>query len=245
MIFEKYQKPIILINSCRYDLPLCWSKNAEMLTAYKACLQRLHAKGLLIAVSNNKADQLYTRVGCGIYTTHIPSFCGYTNLQYAPTQPTFLCYSGQFPAHPLITPKSAIGRFQWSTLATFKGIIHVPYEISTMSMFEHYTAGIPLFFPSRAYMDAHGSLQSVSAYWAGNLPAELSAFANKSVWLSLADFYQVFAASPNVYFYDSFPHLIKILEGFVWKEDGDVRKAHEKNIRDTWKSVLTPLLASS
>ena len=35
-------------------------------------------RGLLIAISNNKADQEYLRLGTGIESVHLPSLCMYT-----------------------------------------------------------------------------------------------------------------------------------------------------------------------
>lgn len=241
-IFEKYNKPIIMINVCRYDLPYCWSKNYKMLQSYKDCLGRLNKKGLLITVSNNKADQLYTKIACGIDTVHIPSLCAYTGIKYNPTRNTFLCYdyvnNRTFPKHPLITNKGELGsRYKWSDISQFRGIIHIPYEISTMSMFEHYSAGMPLFFPSKQFMLEKVNIQSVSAYWGSKLPSDLSIFSNKSTWLDLADFYEVFK-SPNVYFYDSFSHLIELLETFQWKNDADVLEKYRNNIHTKWIELL-------
>lgn len=237
-IFEKYGKPIIMINSCRYDLPFCWSKNMDMLASYKDCLRRLNEKGLLIPVSNNKADQLYTKLGCGLDTIHIPSLCAYTGIKYKPSRTTFLCYHGSFPSHPLITNKSELGKpYKWSDISEFRGVIHIPYEISTMSMFEHYTAGMPLFFPSKSYMLQKCGIQSVAAYWKSDLPDELSIFKHKSTWVDLADFYEVFK-SPNIYYYDSFTHLIELLETFEWKDDNTILESYKCDIRNKWITIL-------
>jgi hypothetical protein len=237
-IFEKYEKPIIMINSCRYDLPFCYSKNYSMLQSYKNCLKRLNEKGLLIAVSNNKADQEYTRLGCGIETTHIPSLCGYTGIKYYPTRNTFLgC--GNLPNHPLITPKHELGNpYKWSDISNFKGIVIIPYEISTMSMFEYFSAGMPLFFPSKKLMiDNNYQTQSVSAYWGSDLPSEVEIFSNQTKWLDLADFYEVFK-SPNVYIYDSNEHLIQLLETFQWRDDREILENYKNNIRNSWVRVI-------
>ena len=237
-IFEKYGKPIIMINSCRYDLPFCWSRNTVMLQSYKDCLWRLEKRGLLIAVSNNKVDQLYTRLGCGIETIHIPSLCAYTGMKYTPTKPTFLCYHGDFPSHPLITEKATLGEpFDWSDIAQFRGIIHLPYEVSTMSMFEHFSAGIPLFFPSKEYMLENVIVSTVKTYWGTDLPEELAEFRDPANWMGLADYYEVFQ-SPNVYLYDSFEHLVEILEQFEWKDDAAVLEAYRTNIRSEWVKLL-------
>jgi len=237
-VFEKYNKPIIMINTCRYDLPFCWSKNYKMLNSYKECLIRLKEKKLLIAVSNNKADKYYTQFGCGLETTHISSLCAYTGIKYNPTKTTFLCYSGNFPNHSLITKKSELGdKFKWEEISKFKGVIHLPYEISTMSMFEHYSAGMPLFFPTKKYMMEKVDLQSINAYWKKDLLKELSVFSDKEVWIELADFYQVFK-SPNIYYYDSFEHLIELLENFNWKDDSDILEKYRNKIKNDWINIL-------
>ena len=239
-IFEKYGKPIIMINTCRYDLPYCYAKNPTTLTSYKECLHRLHEKGLLIAVSNNKADQLYTKLGCGIETKHIPSLCAYTGIQYKPTRKTFLAYHGNFPDHPLITKRSELGKqYKWSDISEFRGIIHAPYEVSMMSMFEHFSAGMPLFFPSKQYMLEKVGIQSISAYWKSNLPHELEIIKHKTTWIHLADFYEVFK-SPNVYYFDSVPHLIELLERFEWHDDSAVLQQYRDDIHSAWKDVLNP-----
>lgn len=241
MIFEKYNKPIICINACRYDLPFCWSKKLHMLQKYNECMHRLRTKSLLFFVSNNKADQLYTKIGYEIDSVHIPSLCKYTGMKYAPSKNTFLCYTGNIQ-HPLITNKGELGHgYKWSELCTFKGIVHFPYEISTMSMFEQFTAGIPLFFPSKKYMMENISIQSVPAYWGNNLPENLKQFSDKSLWIENADFYEVFQ-SPNVYIFDSIPHLIFILETFQWKNDSEILEKYTTDIRNKWKNLLQEIV---
>jgi len=56
--FEQFDKPIVLVNSCRYDQPYCWNHNEHGRNELNACLRRLRDKGLLHVVSNNKADQV-------------------------------------------------------------------------------------------------------------------------------------------------------------------------------------------
>ena len=238
MIYEKYNKPILMINSVRYDLPFCWSKDMAMLEKHKACLRRLHSEGRLIATSNNKADQLYLKKGCGIESTYIPSLCLYTNTRYSPTRSTFLVYSGTVPDHPLITQKSSLPRpHAWTDITSFKGIVVIPYEISLMSLFEQFTAGCPLFFPSKAYMKANPKIQSMSAYWGDKVPNDLVEFRDLNLWIDLADMYDAFQ-SPNTHYFDSIPHLYELLEGFVYVDDTSQRQDHVKRVRDAWKETL-------
>jgi hypothetical protein len=238
MIYEKYNKPILMINSVRYDLPFCFANNKVGRARWNECLRRLNDRGLLTIVSNNKADQLYTRLGSGIQSEVIPSLCLYTNTKYTPTKSTFLCYNGSFPPHPLLTPKSDLPRpHEWSDVTSFKGIVNYPYEISTMSCFEHFTAGCPLFFPSKAYWKTNPGIQSLSAYWKTGLPPEYAPLSTPGDWIELADMYETFR-SPNTYYFDSNEHLIQLLETFEYVDDREFRQAHIDRVRQEWKRVL-------
>ena len=234
MIFEKYRKPIIMINACRYDLPFCWTRDMDGLARYKECLRRLNTDGLLFAVSNNLGDQWYTQCFSGIQTRHIPSLCLYTGIRYTPKRPTFLCYHGNVPNHPLVTPKKDIGVFDWSLLGQFKGIIHFPYEISTMSMFEHFSGGLPMFFPSKDYLKANPNLQTLAAYWSP-LPSDMKEVENLADWIDRADFYNAFK-SPNVRYFDSIPHLFSLLETFQYVPES--RKEYIESAKAQWRQLL-------
>lgn len=237
MIYEKYNKPILMINSCRYDLPFCFTKDFEMLTHWHTCLERLNKKGLLTIVSNNRADQEYTRIGTGINPLYLPSLCLYTNTQYRPTKTTFLCYSGSTISHPLITQKAELGDgYSWNEIASYRGIIHFPYEVSTMSMFEQYTAGCPLFFPSKQFWKSIQSIQSTSAYWGNDIPIWLKSFRNPETWIELSDIYTLFS-SPNTYYFDSIEDLYKLLETFQYREDS--RTDYIARVQQGWKFILS------
>jgi hypothetical protein len=85
----------------------------------------------------------------------------------------------------------------------------------------------------------HCNIQSVSAYWKEKLPENLSIFRKKETWVDLADFYGVFN-SPNVYYFDSIPHLFSLLERFEWKDDSTVLMRYRTNIRSAWEELLRP-----
>lgn len=238
-IYEKYKKPVILINSCRIDLPHCFSSDMEGRARTIECLQRLNTAGLLIPVSNNRADQLYTLRATGIKTRLVPSLGLYTKMRYAPSRDTFLCYTGICPANPRITQKAEIGSFQWRTVAEFKGIVYFPYEVSTMSMFEHYSAGCPMFFPSKEFMRSNTDmLTSIRAYWGDRpVPAEYGDLSDISTWIDLADFYTTFE-SVNTQYFDSIDHLDTLLDSFVYVDDTDDRTRYIESVQDTWRSIL-------
>lgn len=245
MIYEKYNKPIIMLNAVHYDIPFCWTKDMRMLTRWQECLDRLNRKGGLTIVSNNYAHEKYTHTGCGIKPIYIPSLCLYTNCVYSPTKPTFLLFNGTLPDHPLVTRKSELPpRHEWSDVTSFRGIINFPYDVSLMSMFEHFTAGCPMFFPSKAYLKANPGIQSISAYWGDAMPSYFSYFTSLDNWIDLADPYMAFD-SPNTYYFDSIPHLFHILETFEYKDDREFRKTHIDRVKCAWKNILHTIVSDN
>lgn len=243
MIYEPYGKPILMMNAVRYDVPFCWTGDRVMLHAYHDCLRRLHDAKRLHSVSNNKADQLYLQLGCGLTSQFLPSLCLYTGIRYAPTRDTFLVYSGKTPPHPLITQKPA-QHFEWSDLGTFRGIIHIPYEISTMSMFEHFSAGLPIFVPSKTFWKATPAIQSMSAYWGDRAPNRFDPLRDPSVWIDHSDVYTTFS-SPNTHLFDSFEHLFAILEGFVYVDTSESLQEYAKTIQSKWNVIIQDVKGSS
>lgn len=243
MVYEKYNKPILMLNAVRCDIPFCWTKNATMLQLYKDCINRLHAKKLLTIVSNSKAEQMYTTASLGIVPEHVPSLCLYTNIKYTPSRDTFLCYNGSVEPHPLVTHRSSLGNaFPWSVLGEFKGIIHFPYEPNTMSIFEHFSGGLPMFFPSKSYWNANPNIQSISKYWGDELPSTLRPFRDASFWIENSDIYTTFA-SPNTYYFDSIPHLFTLLQSFVYVDDREFRERHIQSVREKWHAIVVQLFS--
>jgi len=96
-----------------------------------------------------------------------------------------------------------------TTLVNYAGIIHIPYNISIMSAFEHYAMGIPMFGPSydllmswkRQGRDVLSELQ-----FPGNLNTPLS-----DEWVRLADWYDT-DNMPGVMLFDSVKHLHELLD---------------------------------
>jgi hypothetical protein len=237
MVFEKYKKPIVMINSCRFDLPFCWSKDMKMRKNHIECLQRMYSSGQLKVVCNNYADQAYLKAGTGISACVIPSLCLYTRAKYNPMTDKFILYHGTPIQHNLISQKPS-GYHEWQTIANYRGLISFPYEISLMSLFEYFSAGMPMFFPSKSYWKANPNIQSIGAYWGeGNLPEELKELEDKSKWIDMADMYLTFQ-SPNTYYFDSIPHLIQLLETFQYKDDTEFRNAYIERNLGKWRYLL-------
>jgi hypothetical protein len=234
MIYEKYGKPIILVNTCRYDMPYCWTQNMNMLSEWNECLVRLQQKNLLTIFSNNKADATYMQLALrDLKPELVPSLCLYTGMNWKPeNQSKFLVYTGSIiHDHPLVVNRQQIGDFEWSHLMTYRGIIHFPYEISTMSIFEQISSGIPLFFPSKNCLH---NMPLQSMYWhhkSSSHPAHFDSL-NQSFWVENADFYDF----KFVYYFDNVRHLMKQLESF--SETPDILEKRRKWLAERKIAIL-------
>lgn len=187
-LFEKFNKPIIVIAATRYDYPFIDDKKRlDWLE------DSLNNNTNLILIANNQFDQKY----CEHFLTKkwqwIPSLCAYTNNKYSPTKDQSIVFSKfGIQSDKNILHQSEIGRYTWKDLYSYKEIIHFPYNVSTMSIFEQYEAGVPLRFPSLNFaielMDNGFPIFSEIVFPNNNPDRQPSLFLNKE-WLQYCDFY--------------------------------------------------------
>jgi hypothetical protein len=241
LIYEKYNKPIIVINSCRFDQPFCWNHNTEGFKWLVEGLNRLKQKGILHIVSNNKGDQEYLLRGSGLESTYIPSLCNYTHAPYKPTKNQAILYNltpfiktSNNSSISLIAPKLNPG-YSWKDLHSYKAILHLPYEISTMSIFEQYTAGVPILFPTKDfYKQCHYNGQIINKSIYGSLVET-----DLDFWIERADFYNndVFH---NILYFNSFDEIPQIIENFSpnLEEIEKNRLKHKQDILRKWFMFL-------
>jgi hypothetical protein len=224
LLYEKYNKPILIYNCVRYDLPFCWSGDLNMLSRLNESIYRLNQKGLLSIVSNNLADHDYIRNGIPHVSSTIISTCGaYKKIDWFPLSEQCLGYSpetkitSRFKGR--IVTRSQMGSFTDQALGWFKGIVHLPYEVSTMSMYEQYQSGIPLIFPSlhlfqelwttsqipvqSRYWLHHSSIESAPpSQFCTNGPGSIHWWSSRADWLH---------GLTNVNLFDSFEQLDELL----------------------------------
>jgi hypothetical protein len=155
MLFEKWNKPIIMVAPIRYEVP--YTLQPEQWEKFNTFIREAVDRGQLILIANNKYDVEYGKYFTDREWTHIPNICDYTKSSYNPKKNTFLYYSRlpeytnycQGPINNLIDKSKALGgHYKWSDLVKYRGIVGVPYCPSTMSVFEYYTQNIPMFFPT-------------------------------------------------------------------------------------------------
>lgn len=152
LLYEKFDKPILLHIPIRYEVP--FQNKKQKWELFNDFLRRNIDTKKIIPVANSLYDKKYFEFFVNRDCDYIPSLCEYTNTKWSPENENFLLYS---PVNinlgiDNVTTKQSLGRYKWSDLTKFKGIIMFPYNCSLMSIFEYYSSNIPLFCPSKNLM---------------------------------------------------------------------------------------------
>lgn len=186
-LFERFNKPIIVVAATRYDFPFCndvgrlnWLEDS------------LNNNKNLILVANNLFDKKYCEHFLSSKWEHIPSLCAYTSSTWANTNPTSVVFSKFAVDIPNCIHQSRLGSYKWEDLYSHKSILHFPYNASTMSIFEQSYAGVPLFFPSidfaLALLQTGFPIFSEIVFPNSRPERQASNFLTRE-WLELSDFY--------------------------------------------------------
>jgi hypothetical protein len=150
-LYKRYKKPIIIDIPIRYEYP-CQS-DAEDWLDFNAYLQEGVDSKRIYLVANSLYDKEYTKMFLQRPVEYIPSLCLYTGMKYTGKRNQFLYRS----AKPFAEFEGTNFKWKnnelpfghpWQAVAEYSGVVHFPYNVSTMSTFEEYSAGIPIFCPS-------------------------------------------------------------------------------------------------
>jgi hypothetical protein len=261
MLYERWNKPIIAVNCVRYDHPNTFTPHIR--NRLNDFLKIKHAEGKLYYVCNNKGDQFYTHYFTGIWGMHIPSLCEYTNAKYTGTQNRYVLHDRSpnigIPGDLFIglgALRNHTWRYTWQELYAQKGIIHVPYHNGSMSIFEHYTANVPMFFPSKQYakeLFRNGQMLSdLTFYKIQNMPEpeemdNPNSLRNPAIldkWLDTCDFYDT-DNMKYIQYFDSASHLEHLLRTVNTQEISQRMAEHNvmrrASIYNSWQEILTSI----
>jgi len=255
LLYEKFNKPIIIINSTRYEQPYSFNNDIDSWDKLGNKLYNLYVKKQGIFISNNKADQEYLKLATGIETILIPSLCLYTNASYNPTTDKFVIYHNyNIPETNNIKNKHSLlgGGYNWNDLYSNKGIIQIPYEISTMSLFEQYSANMPLFIPSKNYLKelikngARFQSRYNKVYGNFSYPEKLRTALSDETWIDYwvdkADYYDEENFKYIIYFNNN-EELVKRIEETDTDEVSRKMKEHNtirnENVYRMWEEIIS------
>lgn len=154
MLYRDFKKPIILHIPIRYECGA--DNNPELWLEFNEYLRSGFDSGMIILAANSMYDKKYAEGFIQRPVEYIPSLCEYTGMTYNPVYSQFLYYASFDVADPsgrMIKKHAALkAGHAWQTIADFSGAVHYPYNSSTMSVFEQYAAGMPIFFPTKRYL---------------------------------------------------------------------------------------------
>lgn len=263
MLYERWNKPIIVVNCIRYEHPNTF--DPVIRDRLNNFLKTKHNEGKLHYICNNKGDQFYTRYFTGIEGKHIPSLCEYTNAKYTGTKNKFVIHDRSEISVPgnlciglgAVRGTSSPGwRYTWQDLYSHKGIIHVPYHNGSMSIFEHYTANVPLLFPSKTYakelFHQNKIFADLTFYRINNKqePDDLNnpnSLRNPEIldkWFDTCDFYDT-ENMKHVQYFDSIQHLEHLLRTVNTHEISNNMSNHNETRRlsayNSWQEILTSI----
>jgi hypothetical protein len=260
LLYEQFNKPIIVINATRYEQPASHNGNLEQWEWINKGLQRLRDKNLLITISNNLFDQLYLKKGANIDSVHIPSLCLYTNVDYNvinENRMQYLLYSSlkQEFSNVLnlnnVININHIKPYDYIDLIKAKAIINIPYEISTMSIFEHYSMNIPLIFPSKEFLKQMYKNNLINFYGSyANLfntkkyPENLQSLLGDNWFNTMVDYADYYDVNnmPYITYFNSFEELPFILNSVdfnnISKKMREFNLKRRVNAFEQWSRIL-------
>jgi hypothetical protein len=210
--------------------------------------------GSMIA-ANNAYDAEYIQHFTGVSAVYMPSYCDVGVVYTGPSSQSdrrVLLAMPQAVENALLPLIEAAARklgsnsqfvhmrrlyprYTHAQLCRHPAILHVPYQVSLMSILEQHRAGIPIIVPSLALLSEwhlhHGivfqrvwatvfgseSLKSAVAGHNESRHGALDPNAEKDAtaiahWLAFSDFYTL----PHVLTFDSFEHLVHIVDHTDW-----------------------------
>jgi hypothetical protein len=226
-IYDPFKKPILAINSTRFEMP--FSGNAESTDDLISFMRDRHLSGQLNIMPNNVGDLDYLKYFTGITGDYQPSLCDYNsrgwvgggaNLVLAKSH-GLISSIQKFTKNNFIGLRENLGQnYSWDQLMRANSILVIPYNVSTMTLFEFATAGLPVIVPSRRFLKElrlqyEGVLSELSFFEIGKLdtvgfasdnPNNFRSSEYLDWWLDRADFFNS-NLMPNVTVVESFEEL--------------------------------------
>ena len=150
-LYKDIDVPVIVNIPIRYEHGV--DGNAERWQAWNEYLREGVDAGKIFLIANNLYDKVYAESFIGRPVRYIPVMAEYTGATYNPLFPHSIYYSiGDTKiSGPLIIKKTDAlpAGHSWQRVAEFRSVTWLPYNVSIMSTYEQYAAGIPMNFPTK------------------------------------------------------------------------------------------------
>lgn len=226
-LFEDVQKPILIVAATRYETP--FTANQAAWDSFNSWMISKNESGLLTIAANNRGDADYIQYFTGIKPKLAPSLCnkegglwvGGNGKRVVLGRVPLLTDEIVAHTNSYFRPISELGSpYLWQDLLRCEEIFVIPQNISTMTLFEFATAGVPVAVPDRAWMKElrlkHPDILSELSFtqleglstegMASDNPNNWNSAEFLDWWLDRADFYDA-TLMPNVRTVSSFEDL--------------------------------------
>lgn len=151
MMYEKFEKPIITQVPIRFEVPFQHRKFD--LSRYITHLRRTIDSGQLKALANNRFDSVYCSSIVGREFKLVPSLCDYLGVERSGSKRDVLIHGDTQKIVPNVRGTRRLAKgYSWEELYSHSAIIHIPYHNTIMSLFEQYSANMPILVPSDDFM---------------------------------------------------------------------------------------------
>lgn len=194
LLFERWGKPVIVIACTRYEYPCGSGSTAtkERLDWLNRGLVAGQERGQYHLVANNYYDATYCENFCGGQWTVIPSVCSYlSGVTCDGASGKTLIWDrapdlrGKVDHQSVDRGFNIATKYRRESVARARAVVHLPYNISIMSAFEHFAMGIPMFAPSQKMLMTEPALLGELTF-----PQSLNG-QPPAGWLALADWYRL------------------------------------------------------
>jgi len=160
-LFSTLGKPILAIAAIRYEHP--FGSDAKRWQRLDAEIRDLSDSGKLLLVANNRGDADYAGHFLEKPLEIVPSVCDYIALSRSSNPRVRIVQSRSEELErviatslgaPWMTAREYFGkRYSWNLLSQVDAVFYVPYNTSTMTLFELATLGIPTLIPAGLLLD--------------------------------------------------------------------------------------------
>lgn len=263
LLYKNFDQPVIINNPIRYEWPYSFHK--QYWEQFNNYLRDRYDNGKLLLVANNLYDKKYMELFIQRPVSFIPSICTYyDDGEYLGDKDEFIYYSRnritEFTTNKIVYKNDVFSTHTHGDLRHYKGIIHIPYQISYMSIFEQYSYNIPLFVPTKRLLlqiyknRTYNVLKETS--WNNYFsqisqsviecnhefdPNDYLNYDAVEYWLDYADFYDL-EWMPYITYFDSFSELEDIVNNVDTNEISNKMRnfntIRRKKVYEMWQTEL-------
>lgn len=226
-LYRGFNKPILIVAATRYEAP--YTNRKKDWNRFNKYLVEGVDNSRIALYANNQGDADYLDYFTGLKTKVVPSYCeksGITSIRNGPrviiSKDQKLTKQIEFSTDNFFRSVSILGTpYQWNDLTKCTEVLVFPQNISTMTLFELATAGVPVAIPSRRWikeliandfnllneLSFHQILGLSTTEMPSHSPANYNSDEYLDWWLNRADFFNQ-SLMPNVRVVDSVEDLI-------------------------------------